>query len=169
MNLNAQRNSLYEFLYFLHWSKGVVSSGGHLISGYISVNSESVFTFLHMITQCHFFALNWWLPLARLLHSPMSNDTCSNCWADRSVKCNTCGFHDDVIKWKHLPRHWPFVRWTHRSPVNSPHKGQWRGALMFSLIYAWINSWVNNGEADDFWRHRAHYDVIVMFPIQVAL
>ena len=22
----------------------------------------------------------------------------------------------------------------HRSPVNSPHKGQWRGALMFSLI-----------------------------------
>ena len=29
-------------------------------------------------------------------------------------------------------------------PVNSPHKGQWRGALMFSLIYAWINDWVNN-------------------------
>ena len=24
----------------------------------------------------------------------------------------------------------------HRSPVNSPHKGQWRGALMFSLICA---------------------------------
>ena len=43
--------------------------------------------------------------------------------------------HDDVIKWKHFPRNWPFVR----SPVNSPHKGQWRGALMFSLICAWIN------------------------------
>ena len=27
----------------------------------------------------------------------------------------------------------------HRSPVNSPHKGQWRGALMFSLISVWIN------------------------------
>ena len=25
-------------------------------------------------------------------------------------------------------------------PVNSPHKGQWRGALMFSLISAWINA-----------------------------
>ena len=25
------------------------------------------------------------------------------------------------------------------SPVNSPHKGQWRGALIFSLICAWIN------------------------------
>ena len=26
--------------------------------------------------------------------------------------------HDDVIKWKHFPRHWPFVRGIHRSPVN---------------------------------------------------
>ena len=25
----------------------------------------------------------------------------------------------------------------HRSPVNSPHKDQWRGALMLSLICAW--------------------------------
>ena len=47
--------------------------------------------------------------------------------------------HDDVIKWKHFPRYWPFVRGIHRSPVNSPHKGQWRGALMFSLICARIN------------------------------
>ena len=38
-----------------------------------------------------------------------------------------------VIKWKHFPRYGPFVRGSHRSPVNSPHKGQWRGALMFSL------------------------------------
>ena len=50
----------------------------------------------------------------------------------------------------------------HRSPVNSPHKGQWRGALMFSLICARINNWVNNGEAGDLRRHRGHYDVIVM-------
>ena len=70
--------------------------------------------------------------------------------------------HDDVIKWKHFSRYWPFVRRIHRSPVNSPHKGQWRGALMFSLICAWINGWVNNGEAGDLRRHRAHYDVIVM-------
>ena len=57
--------------------------------------------------------------------------------------------HDDVIKWKRFPRNWPFVREIHRSPVNFPHKGQWRGALMFSLIYAWINDWVNNHEAGD--------------------
>ena len=34
-------------------------------------------------------------------------------------------------------------------PVNSPHKGQWRGAWMFSLICVWINGWVNNREAGD--------------------
>ena len=68
--------------------------------------------------------------------------------------------HDDVTKWKNFPRYWPFVRGIHRSPVNSPHKGQWRGALMFSLICAWINVWVNNREAGDMRRHRAHYDVI---------
>ena len=49
-----------------------------------------------------------------------------------------------------------------RWPVNSPHKGQWRGDLMFSLICAWINGWVNNGEAGDLRRHRAYYDVTVM-------
>ena len=49
------------------------------------------------------------------------------------------------------------------SPVNSPHKGQWRWALMFSLICTRINGWVNNGEAGDLIRHRAHYDVTVMF------
>ena len=54
-----------------------------------------------------------------------------------------CKEHDDVIKLKHCPRYWPFVRGMHRSPVKSPHKGQWRGALMFSLICAWINGSVN--------------------------
>ena len=46
--------------------------------------------------------------------------------------------------------------------VNSPHKGQWHGALMFSLICAWIHGWVNNREVGDLRRHRAHYDVTVM-------
>ena len=57
--------------------------------------------------------------------------------------------HDDVIKWKHFSRNWPFVRGIHQSPVNSPHKGQWRGALMFSLICVWINDWVNNRKTGD--------------------
>ena len=68
--------------------------------------------------------------------------------------------------WRHqmetFARYWPFVRGIHRSAVNSPHKGQWRGTSMFSLICALIDGWVNNREASDLRRHRAHYDVIVM-------
>ena len=75
--------------------------------------------------------------------------------------------HDDVIKWKHFPRNWPFVRGIHRSPVNSQHKGQWRRALMFSLICGWINDWANNRENGDLRRYRAHYDVIIMASVPV--
>ena len=71
--------------------------------------------------------------------------------------------HDDAIKRKPFPRYWPFVRGIHQSPVNSLHKGQWRGGLMFSLLCARINGWVNNGEAGDLRRYRAHYDVTVMY------
>ena len=69
-------------------------------------------------------------------------------------------FHDDVIKWKHFPSYCPFVRGIHRSPVNSPHKGQWRGALMFSLICAsnqrlskqsWC--WWFETQSRSLWRH----------------
>ena len=71
-------------------------------------------------------------------------------------------FHDDIMKWKHFLRYWPFVWGIHWSPVNSPHKGQWRGGLMFSLICVWIDGWVNSHEAGDLRRHHAHYDVIIM-------
>ena len=48
-------------------------------------------------------------------------------------------WYDGVIKWKHFPCYWPFVRGIHRWPVNSPLKGQRRGAFMFSLICPRIN------------------------------
>ena len=50
----------------------------------------------------------------------------------------------------------------HRSPANSPHKGQWCGALMFSVICSWTNRWVNNQNTGDLRWHHAHYDVTVM-------
>ena len=77
-------------------------------------------------------------------------------------------FHNDVIKWKHFPRYWPFVWEIHRWLVNSPHKGQLRGALMFLWYVSWINSWVNTREAGDLRRHRGHYDVIVMRSIPTS-
>ena len=42
--------------------------------------------------------------------------------------------HDHLIKWKHFPRYWSIMRGIHRSQLNSPHKGQRRGALMFYFI-----------------------------------
>ena len=66
--------------------------------------------------------------------------------------------HDDVIKWRHFLRYWPFVQRIHRPPVNSPHQGQWRE--LWCLL--WLASWINNREAGDLRRHHAHYDVIVM-------
>ena len=65
-------------------------------------------------------------------------------------------------QWKHFPRHWPFVREIHQSPVNSLHKGQWCEALMYSLICAWSHIWANNGDPGDLRCHGAHYDVILM-------
>ena len=78
-------------------------------------------------------------------------------------RCRCClELHDDDIKWKHFPRYLPFVRRIYWLPVNSPHKGQWRGALMFSLICAWTNGWAYTQDAGDLRHHRAQYDVTVM-------
>ena len=67
--------------------------------------------------------------------------------------------------WRHQmeisPRCWSFVWGIQWSPMNSPHKGQWRGAFVFSLICAWTNRWVNN-RAGYLIRHCAHYDVTIM-------
>ena len=56
------------------------------------------------------------------------------------------------------------MRGIHRSPVNSPHPGQWRGAFLYVLFdLPWTNAWVNNRDAGDLRRHRAHYYVTVMW------
>ena len=86
-----------------------------------------------------------------------------------SCKETDFGKNSGVIKWKHLPRYWPFVRWIHRPPLDSPHKGQWRGALMFSLIFAWTNGWAKSRDAGDLRRHPAHYDVFVMNQSEVLV
>ena len=70
--------------------------------------------------------------------------------------------YDDVITWKHYPRHWPFVRGIHRSPMDSLHRGQCRGSLMFSMIFAGTNGWANRRDAGDLRRHRTHYDANII-------
>ena len=95
------------------------------------------------------------------------------------ISINKCSWKYDVHNYSytsHRPTGLVSTWWRHQmepfsallaicarnSPVNYPHKGQWRGALMFSLICAWLNGCVSNREAGDLRRFRAHYDVIVM-------
>ena len=106
---------------------------------------------------------HWWL-LIRVLVTYHHN--CLPLWSIPTIRDTTIFMlapaHYDDIKWKHFPRYMSFVRGIHWSPVNSPHRGQWREGLMFSFVCAAINGSVNNREGGDSRRHRAHYDVIVM-------
>ena len=105
-------------------------------------------------------ASNWWIPLTKghLCGTPfLCNYFIVLIWMPNistisEVKyvllCNKfCGIielhvknllHDDVIK---ILLYWPFVQGIHWSPVNHSHKGQWRGALMFSLICGRLAIW----------------------------
>ena len=137
--MNKRKLGLYMSLQWRHNGRGGVSDHqlhDCLLNHLFSIRSKGQYCW-----KCfHLRTSSWWVPMAVMMKDG----------------------HDDVMKWKHFPRYWPFVRGIHRSPVNSPHKGHWRGALMFSLICIWINGWVNNREAGDLKRHRAHYEVIVM-------
>ena len=79
-------------------------------------------------------------------------------WHGKTIRMT----HDDVIKWKHFPRYWPFVRGIHRPPVNSRIKASDAELWCFLWAALWINGWVNNREAGDLRRRHAHYDLIVM-------
>ena len=106
-----------------------------------------------------------------------------------SLKHISTGEHSLHISWRsthHLHLYFLFSWWRHQMETCSAHwllcgeftgdcgefaghrwfphhTDQWRGALMFSLICAWTNGWVNNQDVGDLGRHRAHYDVTVMW------
>ena len=95
--------------------------------------------------QYHDFFMTWWHNVLQIISSQ--------------------GFaqgHGNVIKWKHFPRYWVFVRGNPPVNIDSPYKGQWCGTLMFSLICTWTNGWTNNWDAEILRHHRIHYDVPVM-------
>ena len=90
-------------------------------------------------TALYHFVTHWYCLMSVTVfmygvkHMTHLNLSCcmGHCWTTAHTNV-----HDDVIKWKHFLRYWPFVLGIHRSPMNSLHKGQWRRGLMFSLIYA---------------------------------
>ena len=57
------------------------------------------------------------------------------------------------------------------SRVNSPDKGQWCGALMFSLICSWTcwtNGWENNRDTSDLRCHHAHYHTALSIKLNIS-
>ena len=69
-----------------------------------------------------------------------------------------CIPYDDVIKWKHFPRYWPFLRRNHRSPVNSPTKANDAELWFFYLRpnkrlskQSW--GWCFETPSHSLWRH----------------
>ena len=78
------------------------------------------------ILQPWLVLLSWYPGTKSYLCNSGTPQTKSRFWVSSSSKL--C-LHDDVIKWKPLPRYWPFVRGIHRSPVNSPHNCLWRGGF----------------------------------------
>ena len=114
----------------------------------------------YVTTKSNFFT-------SRVLDTNLSTHATVSCFLLHSIFRTSRSVwivHDDVIKWKHLPRYWPFVRGIHRSPVTGefPTQGPvtWSVDVLFDLrpnkrlSKQWGGWWYET--------HRAHYDVIVM-------
>ena len=72
------------------------------------------------------------------------------------------------------PCHWPLCEFN----ISPEKRCLWENDISltcdaelscFPWSASWINGWVNNREAGDLRRHRAHYDVIVMFPLHFSM
>ena len=70
--------------------------------------------------------------------------------------------HDHVIKWKHFPHYWPFVRGIHGHRWIPRTKAS-DAEFWFLFDLRWANSWASNRYAGGLKRYRAHYDVTVMY------
>ena len=184
--VNVINRSSYNCILYVPQYSNFTSIKMHVFPDYKNCNKFILYPLLHRRKAFSFSScLNIRITFRQCKHASMIIKW-SNYWlhavnGSRNRKCTAtkllllfpinptdAAVHDNVIKWKHIPRNWPFVRGIHRSPVNSLHKGQWREALMFSLICVWINDWVINREAGDLRRYRAHYHVIVMWLMKNA-
>ena len=107
----------------------ISTCAGMLLIEPLGTNFNEFFIEIKISSLTNFNLKVWSVKVAATLYRPQCVKHC-------------CRSDDDVIKWKHFPRYWPFVP--------------------FSLICVWMNGCVNNREAGDLRRYRAHYDVIVM-------
>ena len=131
-----------------------------------SIWRQSRPTICHTIGQCHakmFFRSN-----SNILQ--LSED---HIWLYQTTTTQQVLVIMFITWWRHQKEEFPALlalcEGNHRSSVDSPYKGQWCGALMFSVICAWTDDWVTNRDAGNLSRHRAHYCVIVMKKIAIII
>ena len=132
---------LYVFLYFYIW----------VISKFIAYYGA---TFIRGLTVCYgrFYPyrsglIHWHRGHLTTVRVPVRWRSLGNKW-HAYVSCimaTTKPGHDDGIKWKRFPRYW--------SPVNYPHKGQWRGALMNKQLNIQSWDWWFETLSRSLWRH----------------
>ena len=112
---------------------------------------------VHQFTKYYFD--NWTLVQVMARYRQATSHYLSQCWPRSMLPY-------DATWWRHQMETFSALlalcAGNSPVPVNSPHNGQWRGALMFALICIWINDWVNIREAGDLRRHRGHFDVNVI-------
>ena len=93
--------------------------------------------FCHRKKKSHYFWTGVYMTLILRLDS-----SCWPAWLFWTEtferRCIITSWRHDDVKWKYFQRYWPFVRGIHRSPVNSPHKGQWRGAFDWTSLFRYF-------------------------------
>ena len=82
---------------------------------------DCYFKYEQGICEIKFTCPHMWIYFGHKIYFKLvSNWYCGTCdyhfsLADNRIDLWWFFFHDDVIKWKHFPRYWPFVRGIHRS------------------------------------------------------
>ena len=90
-----------------------------LLLGYFCINYYSSIVFVSFESPKNYFSRDHWELHHRsgsVYHGVIT--LCLPLPLVATAECNIIYFHDDVIKWKHFPRYWPFVR------GNSPVRGE---------------------------------------------
>ena len=106
-----------------------LTAGGNLCSFHQSVPCNFQETSPHPLTK---------------FHNPPPILSCPNLFVPEEYPRLTDDHHRRHRVWARRHRNWNHQHWSHVifadesrfSPSNSPHKGHWRGALMFSLTCA---------------------------------
>ena len=96
--------------------------------------------------------------------------------SNRKILLKRSRNYDEVIKWKHFPRYWAFLRGINRSPVDFPHKGSatWNFGIFFYLclnkrLSEQSRVWWCETPSRPLWRHSNEIQMLNWFMIDLYI